>query len=139
MKNLFCAVAVALAIAALPTPAAAEAVLGKVETLYVAMSRDLLVEFTPGMRTHDRPLVADVRLRDAAGEAARRVFLRLDGAAVEAGDVVAINQGDRGDAPRSGPLRNRDRLAHIEAKHNTETARNFFRTTPDFLALRKSD
>ena len=139
MKKLLRVVAVALASAALPTPAAAEAVLGKVETLYVAMSRDLLIEFTPGMRTHDRPLVADVRLRDSAGKAARRVFLRLDGAAVETGDVVAINEGERGDAPRTGPFRNRDRLAHIEAKHNTETARNFFRSTPDVLALRKPE
>ena len=87
-----------------------------------------------------RPLVADVRLKDADGKPGRRVFVRLDKEAVDAGDVVAINEGDKPGAPRTGPLRARDRLSHIEAKHDTAYARNFFRpATPDFLALRKDD
>jgi hypothetical protein len=133
------AAALALAIAIMPAAAAAETVLGKVETLYVALSRDLLIEFTPGMRTHDRPLVADVRLRDAAGQVARHVFLRLDGDAVEAGDVVAVTEDERGRGMRTGSPKSRARLARVEAKFNTDTARDFFRATPKFLALGKAD
>ena len=136
MKTSLRAATAALAFALLPAAAIAEPVLGKVETLYVAMSRDLLVELTPGMNTHDRPLVAEVRLRNDSGQAARRVFLRLAGEEVEAGDVVAVHQGT---AMRNVPLQSRDRLAHIEAKHNTETARYFFRDTPKFVALTRAD
>ena len=136
MKTTLRAATAALAFALLPAAAIAEPVLGKVETLYVALSRDLLVELTPGMNTHDRPLVAEVRLRDDNGKAARRVFLRLAGEEVEAGDVVAVHQGT---TMRNVPLQSRDRLARIEAKHSTETARYFFRDTPKFVALTRAD
>jgi hypothetical protein len=137
MKTTLRAAAAALAFAFLPAAAsAAEPILGKVETLYVAMSRDLLVEYTPGMHTHGRPLMAEVRLRDASGQAARRVFLRLEGENVEAGDVVAVNERSE---MRNVPLQSRDRLAYVEAKHNTETARYFFRETPRFVALKRAE
>lgn len=136
MKTAFRAATAALAFALLPVAAIAEPVLGRVEALYVAMSRDLLIEFTPGMNTHERPLVAEVRLRDDAGRAARRVFLRLAGEEVEAGDVVAVQQGS---AMRNVPLQSRDRLARIEAKHHTEMARTFFRDTPQFVAFKRAD
>lgn len=120
--------------------ALADPALGRVENIYVSMSQYILIEKTADMRAHDRPLVADVRLKDADGKPGRRVFVRLDKEAVDAGDVVAINEGDKPGAPRTGPLRARDRLSHIEAKHDTAYARNFFRpATPDFLALRKDD
>ena len=136
MKTIFRAATAALAFALLPAAAIAEPVLGKVESLYVAVSRDLLIAFAPGMNTHERPLVAEVRLRDSAGQPARRVFLRLAGEEVEAGDVVAVHQGT---AMRNVPLQSRDRLARIEAKHHTETARNFFGDTPKFVAFKQAD
>ena len=137
--KLLATVAASIALSVLSSTAAADQSLGRVETLYVAMSQYILVELTPGMRTHDRPLVADVRLRDANGQAARRVFLRLDGEAVEPGDVVAVNEGEHANSLRTAPLRSRDRLAHIEAKYDSEIARNFFNQAPKFLALKKDD
>lgn len=136
MKTTIRAATAALAFALLPAAAIAEPVLGRVEALYVAMSRDLLVEFTPGMNTLDRPLVAEVRLRDGVGQPARRVFLRLAGEEVEAGDVVAVQQGS---AMRNVPLQSRDRLAGIEAKRHTETARTFLDNTPKLVALKRAD
>ncbi|MBL8383633.1 MAG: hypothetical protein JNM90_11180 [Burkholderiales bacterium] len=128
--------AAALLAAVFSHAACAEPALGRVETLYVAMSQHLLVEMTPGMRTHDRPLVAGVRLRDAGGAPARQVFLRVEADAVEAGDIVAVSEAERG-ALRTAPLRARDRLLHVEARRDTELARNFFQTRPGFLALRQ--
>ena len=134
-RNLFAAAAATLAFALLPGHALAEPVLGKVETVYVAMSQFLLVEYTPGMRTHDRPLVAEVRLRDANGQAARRVMLRLDQEKVDTGDIVAVIEGDQGRGMRTAPLQSRDRFSRIEAKHESLQARSFFNETPKFLAL----
>jgi hypothetical protein len=140
MKRYLFGLAVSAALAVFAPAAYAEPVLGKIETLYLAMSRNVLVEFTPGMRTHDRPIVAEVRLRDATGAPARRVFVRLDGEAVEAGDVVAVSQGERVAALHAAPLRSVDRVTRIEAKHDTELARRFFRpASPSFLALKDPD
>ena len=136
-RNLFAAAAATLAFALLPAHAGAEQVLGKVETVYVAMSQFVLVEYTPGMRTHDRPFVADVRLRDANGQAARRVMLRLDQEKVDAGDIIAIIEGDQGRGMRTAPLLSRDRFSRIEAKHDSLQARGFFNETAKFAALRK--
>lgn len=68
-----------------------------------------------------------------------RVMLRLDGETVDTGDIVAVNEGESGNGLRSAPLRSRDRLAHVEAKHDSLLARSFFNTTPKFLTLRKDD
>jgi hypothetical protein len=130
------AAATAALLALLSAAAGAEPALGKVETIYVAMSRDVLVEWTTEMRTHGRPLVAEVRLRDASGQAARRVFLRLAGENVEAGDIVAVNEGTQ---MRNVPLQSRDRLAHIEAKRDTELARHFFSEPPKLVALTRPE
>jgi len=130
------AAATAAVLALLSATAGAEPVLGKVETIYLAMSRDVLVEFGPGMRDLGRPLVAEVRLRDASGRAARRVFLRLAGENVEPGDIVAVNERVE---MRNVPLQSRDRLAHIEAKHDTELARHFFSETPKLVALTRAE
>ena len=119
--------------------ALADPVLGKVEALYVMPEPNVLVEYKPGMRTHDLPRVADVRLRDAGDAGARRIMLRLDDQAVERGDIVAVDEGERGNFLRTAPLRSRDRLAHIEAKHDTPYARNFFGPAPAVLAFRKAD
>jgi hypothetical protein len=137
-RTLYAATA-GLALLAACGAALAEPTLGKVETLYAAMDRNVLVELKPGARSADFPLVADVRLRDAAGQQSRRVLLRLDGESVERGDIVAVIEGERGSAPRIAPMRSRDQLAHIEAKHDTPYARNFFRSAPDFLALKNPD
>jgi hypothetical protein len=138
MKTFSLATTLACAAFCVGTAAQAET-LGRVETVYVAMSQYMLVEMTPGMRTHDRPLVAEVRLRDADGQAARRVMLRLDSDKVEAGDIVAVNEGEQSGAIKTGPLRARDRLARVEAKHDTDSARNFFNQRPSFLALSRSE
>jgi len=138
-KSLLAAAIACVALNLMPATASAQPALGKVDAVYVAMSQFILVEYTSGMRTHDRPLVADVRLRDANGQPARRVMLRLDRETVDAGDIVAVNEGESGNGLRTAPLRSRDRLAHVEAKHDSLLARNFFNTTPKFLALRKDD
>ena len=140
MYNKLLGLTTALAFAALPVIASADTVLGKVETLYMASSQHMLVEYTPGTRTHDRNLVADVVIRDGAGTPARHVLLPLADEPVERGDIVAINEGERGNALRTAPLRARDRIARIEAKYDTELARNFFRKEPsNFLAALKKD
>ena len=138
-KSLLAASVACAALTLMPGAASAEPALGKVDVVYVAMSQFILVEYTPGMRTHDRPLVAEVRLRDASGQPARRVMLRLDRETVDTGDIVAVNEGESGNGLRSAPLRSHDRLAHVEAKHDSLHARNFFNTTPKFLALKKDD
>ena len=138
-KSLLAATVACVAHNLMPGTAGAQPALGQVDAVYVAMSQFILVEYTPGMRTHERPLVADVRLRDANGQPSRRVMLRLDRETVDAGDIVAVNEGESGNGLRTAPLRSRDRLAHVEAKHDSLLARNFFNTTPNFLALRKND
>lgn len=138
-KSLLAAAVACAALNFMPATASAQPALGKVDAVYVAMSQFILLEYTPGMHTHDRPLVADVRLRDANGQPARRVMLRLEKETVDAGDIVAVNEGESGNGLRTAPLRSRDRLAHVEAKHDSLQARNFFNTTPKFLALRKDD
>lgn len=126
--------------AALPGAAVADTVLGKVETVYLASAQNLLVEYTPGMRTHDREFVAQVRLRDAAGQPARRVLLRMGSDRVDEGDVVALHEGDRAGMPRVAPLPARDRFAHVEAARDTVMAQTFFKSQPPaFLALRRAD
>lgn len=126
--------------AALPAAASADTVLGRVETLYLASQHNLLVEYTPGMRTHDRELVAEVRLRDAGGQPGRRVMLRLGSDRVEQGDVIAVHEGDRSSTMRIAPLPTRDRFARIEAPRGSELAQNFFTPAPpSFLALRRVD
>ena len=103
------------------------------------MSQFILVELTPGVRAHDHPLVADVRLRDTSGQGGRRLYLRLDNEGVDAGDIVAVNEAGAAGALRAAPLRGRDRLVRIEAKHDTAFARNFFNEAPKTLALRPAD
>ena len=136
-KTLLAASVACFALNLMPGMASAQPALGKVDAVYVAMSQFVLVEYTPGMRTYDRPLVAEVRLRDANGQPARRVMLRLEKEAVDTGDIVAINEGEQGNGLRTAPMRSRDRLAHVEAKHDSLLARNFFNATPEFLAFRK--
>ena len=138
-KTLLAARVACFALNLMPGMASAQPALGKVDAVYVAMSQFVLVEYTPGMRTHDHPLVAEVRLRDANGQPARRVMLRLEKEAVDTGDIVAINEGEQGNGLRTAPMRSHDRLAHVAAKNDSLLARNFFNATPEFLAFRKGD
>ncbi len=126
--------------AALPGAALADTVLGKVETVYLATGQNLLIEYTPGMRVHDREFVAQVRLRDAAGQPARRVMLRMGQDRVEEGDVLALHEGDRPGTLKTAPLPSRDRFARVEATRDTVMAQTFFKSQPPaFLALRRED
>jgi ribosomal protein S28E/S33 len=106
----------------------------------LATGQNLLIEYTPGMRTHDREFVAQVRLRDAAGQPARRVMLRMGQDRVEEGDVLALHEGDRPGTLKTAPLPSRDRFAHVEATRDTVMAQTFFKSQPpSFLALRRAD
>ena len=119
--------------------AQSEPVPGRVEALYVATAPSVLVELLPGMRAHDRPILASVRLRAADGTASREVMSPLNGETIQRGDIVAINEGEPRNPPRTAPPRSPDRLSHMQARQDSEFARNFFRTTPKFLALRTDD
>ena len=91
------------------------------------------------MRAHDRPILASVRLRAADGTASREVMSPLNGNTIRRGDIVAIDEGELRNAPRTAPLSSPDRLSHTQARQDREFARNFFRTTPKFQALRTDD
>ena len=137
IHRLACRVAaLALGLAAASTHA--DPVLGKVETLYLASSPHLLIELRPGQAIHGRPLVAEVRIRDANGAPQRLLRVRLADETIEAGDIVAIRP-----AATAGPLparmRAEHRVAGVEAKHGTDLAKNFFTPPSNFVALTRAD
>ena len=131
-----CAAGLALGLAA--AAAQADTAMGKVETLYLASSRHLLIELRPGQATHGRPLVAEMRIRDTNGAPQRLLRVRLADEAIEVGDIVAIRSADTA-GPMPARMKAENRVSRIEAKHHTDLARNFFAPPTNFVALIRKD
>ena len=137
-KHRFASCAAALALGLAAAAAQADSAIGKVETLYLASSHHLLIELRPGAATHGRPLVAEVRIRDANGEPQRLLRVRLADETIEVGDIVAIRSADTA-GPMPARMKAENRVSRVEAKHHTELAKNFFTPPSHFVALIRKD
>lgn len=123
LRALSCLAIAALSCLALP--AWADATLGRVETLYIAASDDLLIEVRQDRPARGR-LVAGVRLRDGAGKPTRRVLVKVGSELVERGDIVAIRLSDDTGGFRTGPLADESRVVGVEARYDSPVAQRFF-------------
>ncbi len=113
------------ALSCLALPAWADATLGRVETLYIAASADLLIEVRQDRPARGR-LVAGVRLRDEAGKPARRVLVKVGSELVERGDIVAVRLSEDTGGFRTGPLADESRVVGVEARYDSPVAQRFF-------------
>ena len=130
MNKLLISVAIALscssgAFAQSATPAT----LGKIQGVYVQVSRYLLVDASLHVKKAEQVLVADVQFAAPLNDGRKGTLARVEAdctTSVDVGDVVEIALTESpGGRMATAPMARQDGVVRVEAKHDTAAARMF--------------
>ena len=107
----------------------APATLGKVQGVYVQVSRYLLVDASLHAKKPEHVLVADVRFAAPLNDGRKGTLARIEAdctTSLDVGDVVEIALTESpGGRMATAPMARPDGVVCVEAKHDTAAARNF--------------